>query len=123
VRTFRLDRMTALVVTDRAADRSRADVALGDSLFQGGDDDLVVTIELDPSAVTLLGEFVASIDGRADATASDSGRVRARIRVAHLHGLKRLVTALPGAVTVVDPPEARAAVVDWAQRALDRYVD
>ena len=109
VRTFRLDRMTALTVTDLPSSEASAELALGDSLFQGGDDDLVVTIELDPSAVTLLGEFVASIDGRADATASDSGRVRARIRVAHLHGLKRLVTALPGAVTVVDPPEARAA--------------
>ncbi|MDO9397069.1 MAG: WYL domain-containing protein [Herbiconiux sp.] len=122
VRTFRLDRMTGLQATERAVDRSRADVALGDSLFQGGDDDLVVTIELDPSALSLLGEFVSSVESRAPETvAGADGRVRTSIRVAHLHGLKRLVTSLPSAVRIVDPPEARAAVVDWAEQALAQY--
>jgi proteasome accessory factor C len=122
VRTFRLDRMTEVRVTDDPTTGSHDDIALGDRLFQGADDDLVVTIELDPSALSLLGEFVSSVDTRApDATATDSGRVRTRIRVAHIHALKRLVTAMSHAVTIVDPPEARAAVVDWATAALERY--
>lgn len=117
VRTFRLDRMTGILVTEEPVSGSHDDVSLGDRLFQGGDDDLVVTIELDPSALSLLGEFVSSVDGEA----TEEGRVRTRIRVAHMHSLKRLVTAMPSAVTIVDPPEARAAVVDWASRGLDRY--
>jgi proteasome accessory factor C len=117
VRTFRLDRMTGILVTEAPVSGSHDDVPLGDRLFQGGDDDLVVTIELDPSALSLLGEFVSSVDGEA----TEEGRVRTRIRVAHMHSLKRLVTAMPSAVTIVDPPEARAAVVDWASRGLDRY--
>jgi proteasome accessory factor C len=117
VRTFRLDRMTGILVTEEPVSGSHDDVPLGDRLFQGGDDDLVVTIELDPSALSLLGEFVSSVDGEA----TEEGRVRTRIRVAHMHSLKRLVTAMPSAVTIVDPPEARDAVVDWASRGLDRY--
>lgn len=122
VRTFRLDRMTDIRVTDDPVSDPHDDVRLGDSLFQGAADDLVVTIELDPSALSLLGEFVSSVDTRApDAAADASGRVRARIRVAHIHGLKRLVTAMSSAVTIVDPPEARTAVVEWAEEALARY--
>ncbi|WP_066038828.1 helix-turn-helix transcriptional regulator [Herbiconiux solani] len=121
VRTFRLDRMTGIAVSDEPVSSSHADVPLGDTLFQGGDDDLTVTIELDPTAVSLLGEFVSNSELQPDAVAGDSGRVRARIRVAHIHGLKRLVTARPGAVTIVDPPEARAEVVRWAEDALARY--
>jgi len=122
VRTFRLDRMTLVTVTGVPVEGTHDDVRLGDRLFQGGDDDQLVTIEIDPSATTLLGEFLASVDGEpADATAAASGRVRARIRVAHIHGLKRLVTSMPGAITVIDPPEARAAVVDWATEAVRSY--
>ncbi|TAJ46102.1 MAG: WYL domain-containing protein [Herbiconiux sp.] len=122
VRTFRLDRMTQVAVTDAPVSGTHDDVRLGDRLFQGGDDDQLVTIEIDPSATTLLGEFLASVDEEpTDATAAASGRVRARIRVAHIHGLTRLVTSMPGAVTVIDPPEARAAVVDWATAALTGY--
>lgn len=124
VRTFRLDRMTLITVTDVPVAGSHDDVRLGDRLFQGGDDDQVVTIEIDPSATTLLGEFLASVDEEplpAGAGGELSGRVRARIRVAHIHGLKRLVTAMPSAVTIVDPPDARAAVVDWATSALQGY--
>ncbi|MBF4573518.1 WYL domain-containing protein [Herbiconiux sp. VKM Ac-1786] len=128
VRTFRLDRMTGIAVTATPATGAHDDVPLGDRLFVGGDDDLMVTIELDPSAMALLGEFVSSVDETApagapgaDARQTASGRVRTRIRVAHMHSLKRLVTAMPSAVTIVDPPEARAAVVDWATAALDRY--
>ncbi|WP_291054165.1 WYL domain-containing protein [Herbiconiux sp.] len=125
VRTFRLDRMTGLRVTDEPVD-AHGELPIGDSLFQGGDDDLVVTLELDATALSMLGEFVASVDPRRldagpDAPAGSSGRVRVRIRVAHLHGLKRLVTSLSWTVTVIEPAEARAAVVDWAEEALARY--
>lgn len=119
VRTFRLDRMTGVTVTDRPVDQEHGDLPLGDSLFQGGDDDLVVTVDVDPDAVALLGEFMAGVDTRRLEPVGD--RVRARIRVAHLNGLTRLAAARPSAVTVVDPPEARAAVVEWASRALERY--
>jgi proteasome accessory factor C len=120
VRTFRLDRITGLTVTDEPAGTEHGDVPLGDSLFQGGDDDLVVTIEVDPAALALLGEFTAGIDLRR--TETIEGRVRARIRVAHLNALTRLAVSRPSVVTVIDPPEARAAVVEWARTALERYV-
>ncbi|WP_378146371.1 helix-turn-helix transcriptional regulator [Cnuibacter sp. UC19_7] len=118
VRTFRLDRMSSPRVTDVPV-ASHDDVAIGDSLFQGGEADLTVTISVDPSAVPLLGEYASTLD-RLGQPGAD-GRVTARIRVAHIHSLKRMVTGLSAAVSIVDPPEARAAVADWAASALDRY--
>ncbi len=120
VRTFRLDRMTLITVTGVPVSGTHDDVRLGEHLFQGGDADQLVTIEIDPSASALLGEFLASVDEEPAAT-GDPGRVRARIRVAHIHGLKRLVTSMPWAVTIIDPPDARAAVVAWARAALEGY--
>ncbi|GAA2246196.1 WYL domain-containing protein [Herbiconiux moechotypicola] len=123
VRTFRFDRLSALVVTDRPASSAHDDVRLGDLVFQGGDDDLIVTVEVDPAAVGLLGEYLSQVDEAPDAQTGAHGRVRAHIRVAHIHGLKRLVTSNASSLTVVGPPEARAAVADWADAALRRYLE
>jgi proteasome accessory factor C len=122
VRTFRLDRMSDVTVSEQPISSAHDDVRLGDRLFQGGDDDLVVTIDVDPAALGLLGEYVSSIDdGARDGDGVIPGRVRARIRVAHIHGLKRLVTAMSTTVTVREPAEARAAVAAWAVEALEQY--
>jgi proteasome accessory factor C len=45
------------------------------------------------------------------------------LRLAHVHGLKRLVAGLPGLVTVVAPDIARAAVAEWAEAGLAAYSD
>ena len=44
-------------------------------------------------------------------------------RLAHVHGLKRLVAGLPGLVTVVSPAEARAVVAEWAAAGLAGYAE
>jgi proteasome accessory factor C len=41
--------------------------------------------------------------------------------VAHFHGLKRLVAGLSGVLTVLDPPEARRVVAEWARAGAERY--
>jgi proteasome accessory factor C len=129
IRTFRLDRMTGIVVTGEPVLSAHDDVPIGDSLFQGGADDLLVTIEVERSALSLLGEFVSSVDeaeaaaapGDATDAAGAGDRVRVRIRVVHIHALKRLVTGMSSVVTIVEPPEARAAVVEWARAGRERY--
>ena len=117
VRNFRVDRMSDLVVTDEpVGDHSQHQVP--DTLFQRSDSDLDVVVDVSPSTLPLLADYLA--DSR---THEVDGRLRVTLRLAHVHGLKRLVAGLPGLVTVVSPPEARAAVAEWAEAGLAGYRD
>lgn len=117
MRTFRLDRMSDLRSTDVAADSHDDGMILPDTLFEGSDDDLTVTLELPASALGLLADYgPVPTGGNADGTLS-----HALVRVSHYHGLKRLVAGLAGVVTVVDPGEARQTVADWAAAGAARY--
>ncbi len=117
VRTFRLDRMSDLVVTDDPIRRRPADVALPDSLFEGSPDDLVVTVDVVPSALPLLADYIPE----GSTTRAVGDRVRVTVRVSHYHGLKRLITGLAGLATVVEPPDARRTVAEWARAGAARY--
>jgi len=117
VRTFRLDRITQPTLTLEPITHSAADVSLPETLFDSSPEDVEVLIEVVPSAIALLGDYVsdtARLEPHGD-------RVRTTVLVPHFHGLKRLIASLPGVASVVSPPEARAAVSDWAQSAVDRY--
>lgn len=119
VRTFRLDRISNAVITDepiqhRAGD---SDVRLPDVLFEPSPDDLEVTIEVVPSAMPLLADYIP--DGAT--SVEHDGRIRTTVRVSHYHGLKRLIASMPGVATVVAPPSARAAVQSWASSGAARY--
>lgn len=117
IRTFRLDRMSAVEASDEPTAHRAEDVSLSDSLFQGSEDDLEVVIELPVEAVPLLADFqpVGSSAG------SRPGLVRTTLRVAHHHGLKRIVAGYAGIVTVVEPDEARRVVAEWAAAGAERY--
>jgi proteasome accessory factor C len=117
VRNFRVDRMSNLELTDEPiGDHSQ--VAMPDTLFQGSDTDLDVIVDVSPAALPLLADYLADSRSR-----EVDGRLRVTLRLAHVHGLKRLVAGLPGLVTVVAPAEARAAVADWAEAGLAGYND
>ncbi len=119
VRIFRLDRMSSLTVTEEDSSTVAADVQLSDALFETSPDNLTIRVELPESALPLLGEYLP--DGTRTAPGSAADLVIATLRVGHFHGLKRLIALLSGVATVLDPPEARAAVADWAQRGLHQY--
>lgn len=115
VRNFRVDRMSALIVTSEpVGDHSHRVVP--DTLFQGSETDLDVVVDVAPETLPLLADYLA--DSR---TREVDGRLRVTLRLAHVHGLKRLVAGLPGLVTVVSPAEARAAVESWAAAGLAGY--
>ena len=121
VRTFRLDRISNAVITaepiqHRASD---SDLRLPDVLFEPSPEDLEVTIEVVPSAMPLLADYIPE---GATVTEHD-GRIRTSVRVSHYHGLKRLIASMPGVATVVAPPSARHAVEEWARAAAARYLE
>ncbi len=117
LRTFRLDRVDGLIVTDQPITYRPGDLRLPETLFEGTPDDQLVTVEVSASALPLIVDYIP--DG-ADRSEHD-GLVRTQLRVAHFHGLKRLVTGLSGVLTVLDPPEARRVVADWAAAGAARY--
>lgn len=117
VRTFRLDRMTTLTATTDAIAYRPADLALPDTLFQGSEDDLTVQLQVPVDALPLIADYLR--DGTD--TVHSAGYVRATVRVAHYHGLKRLVNSTSGTVRVLGPVAARAAVAEWARAGLARY--
>ncbi|WP_022880698.1 helix-turn-helix transcriptional regulator [Gryllotalpicola ginsengisoli] len=118
VRIFRVDRMQHPIATGEKVQHTPEDVALSETLFDPSADDLWVGLRIAESAIPTVAEYLTA---ESKLVPDGEGRVRTRIRVAHYHGLKRLVASLPGLLEVTDPPEARKAVADWAQAALDRY--
>ncbi|MCJ1714814.1 helix-turn-helix transcriptional regulator [Microbacterium sp. M1A1_1b] len=115
LRTFRLDRMSAVRVDERAATHSIDDVEIPDTLFQQSATDVIVTVELEASSLPLVADFLADT---ADAPDGD-GRVRIRLAAsAGFDGVVRLVAGLPGRAVVLDPPAARDAVRAFAAAAL-----
>jgi proteasome accessory factor C len=117
VRTFRLDRIADLRVTDVPISHAADDVALPDALFEASVDDLVVTIDVASSAASLIADYIPDNASRVET----DGRVRTTVRVSHYHGLKRLIASMPGVATVIAPAEARAVVAGWASEGAARY--
>ncbi|PJJ63249.1 helix-turn-helix transcriptional regulator [Compostimonas suwonensis] len=117
VRTFRLDRMSGLEVTGEPITHRAGEITLPERLFEGSPDDLTVVLDVAASAMPLLADYLPD----AQPVPSGKGRVEATIRVAHYHGLKRLVSRLPGVVRVVSPPEARRVIAEWADAGAAQY--
>ena len=117
LRTFRLDRIEGLTATDVPIAYRPGDVTLPETLFEGTPDDQLVGIEVSASAVPLIEDYIPE---GAERTEQD-GVVTTSVRVAHFHGLKRLVGGLSGVLTVLDPPEARRVVAEWAAAGAARY--
>lgn len=117
VRTFRLDRMSEVRVTEDPISYRPGELALPDSLFVGSPEDIEVVLEVASAALPLLSDYLP-----AGARPSEhGGRVRTVLRVTDYGSLARLVSGLPGIARVVEPPEAREAVASWAHRAAARY--
>jgi proteasome accessory factor C len=117
VRTFRLDRASNPEITTAPITHSVSDVSLPDKLFEGSVDDLIVTIDIAPSAVSLLADYIPD---NAE-TVEHDGKLRTTVRVSHYHGLKRLIASMPGVATVIAPPEARTVVAEWAAAGAAKY--
>jgi proteasome accessory factor C len=105
------------MTTDDPITYRPGDLRLPETLFEGTPEDQLVTVEVAASAIPLIEDYIPEGAAREER----DGRVRTSVRVAHFHGLKRLVAGLAGVLTVLEPPEARAIVAEWARAGADRY--
>lgn len=118
VRTFRLDRVEAVEVLEESAappdDLTPRDVVPG--VYQGHPEDLLVTLELAPSAAWVAESIPSErIERRGD------GTTQMVLRVADPAWLHRLVWREGGAVRVVHPPAAVAALLDLTKVTVSLY--
>ncbi len=117
VRTFRLDRIDHLASTGEPISEHAASVVLPERLFQGADDDLTVSVDVQAGTLPLIADFIPDDAERI----AEGDVVHTKVRVAHYHGLKRMVARFAGQVTVTAPQEARDAVAEWASAGAARY--
>ncbi len=113
MRTFHLDRISDVVVTDVPAGVHDDPEA---SIFGGTDGPLEATIRFTSHVAPLLGQFLDHAVVR-----PEGGRSSAVLRVADPTQLKRLAARRGGEVEIVAPDEARVAAVEWARAGLAQY--
>jgi proteasome accessory factor C len=111
-RTFLIDRMASVELLG-AADAHRTDV-VGDALFQGDADDETVELALPATALPLLADY----RGADDPVRFEGDRAIVTLRIAHPGILGRVAARVAGAVEILGPPSARAAVLEWARSAI-----
>jgi proteasome accessory factor C len=113
MRTFHLDRVSELVLTEIPITHA-GEPARG--WFESGEGDMVVRIRFDESVGPLLGDYL----DRASLETADGVTV-ATMHVADEYSLRRLVAKRGGDVEVLEPPAARQAAAEWAEAGLSQY--
>lgn len=114
VRSFRVDRMRSASMTDELISKAALGAELDDEVYHSAETDTLVTIEVDPEAFSLMIDFRA-----VDEPEIVSQYVkRFKILVGDVRNLGRIVARFGGAARVIAPDAARAAVREFALRAI-----
>lgn len=108
LRTFRLDRIRNLTMSDLDVVHLVNSGELPDELFTVSDSDVVAVCAIDEEALSLITDYQAEVIGP-----HSSDQVRVRIRFGDISGVTRLVALYPGIITVLEPVEAVSAVTRW----------
>lgn len=112
-RTFHLDRVSALELTDIAV--THGDDAVPE-LFENNEHAMIARIRFDAASAPLLADYL----DRADVD-THSEPNEATMRVADECSLRRLASRRAGDVEIVSPPAARRAAQQWAEAGLAQY--
>ncbi len=115
MRTFHLDRVSDLVLTDIPIEHGEAPAT---TFFEADRGEIVARLRFPARLLGLLGDYL----GHADMDEA-GGVVTASVRIADERSLRRLAARFGGEVEVLEPATARAAVADWAQAGLAQYAD
>ncbi|MGH3745401.1 MAG: helix-turn-helix transcriptional regulator [Mycobacteriales bacterium] len=120
VRLFRVDRIDTVRVLDTPA-APPPDAAVRDDsagLFLASPDQLLVELELEPSAAWVADYYPCEQVGE-----EPGGRLRIGLRTSDPHWVRSLVMRLGGGARVLAPPDLADDVRIWAEEALAAYAD
>jgi proteasome accessory factor C len=112
-RNFRIDRITAMTVTSVPLSVEAKALELADNLFEGEAGNHEVVIEATATGREIFWNFPV-----VQPPVRSGENYRGVIKIANLRALGRHVCRYGGSVRVLEPAEARAAVADFAKRAL-----
>lgn len=113
VRTFRLSRMSELVLTEVERTTTVTPDELPDELFSVTDGLISVTCSGPSHVLSSIAEFQPS-----SVQETSESAVRFTVELASLSTVISLVAGTGGVLTVVSPREARQVVEEWTRRAL-----
>lgn len=113
MRTFHLDRVSALELTDIPITHAGEPAP---DWFSSGSGDVVARVRFPEPMAPLLGDYL----DRATLATTD-GVTIATMRVADELSLRRLAARRSGVVEVLEPSGARRAVAEWAEAGLAQY--
>jgi proteasome accessory factor C len=118
LRTFRVDRIEAVRLTDIPhGDHDSLIDDISPDLFEPSPDDISVTVRCHANALPLIADYVP----RGFRPEKDATHVVVDIPFAHYGSLTQFVARHPGVVEVLSPPSARTAVWEFATDALAHY--
>lgn len=113
MRTFHLDRVSDLVVTDIPSQHSDA---AAPALFDADRADILARVRFPAPLAPLLGDYLAGTD-----IVEEAGVCTATVRLADERGLRRLATRHGGELEVLGPAAVRRSVTEWAEAGLEQY--
>lgn len=113
LRTFRLDRMTELAGSGKSRITPLSEADLPTELFDVSVTDIAATFRIDQSSLAFLSPYKPRVISKAQ-----GDEVIVEVSFPDLNSVPRFVMQLPGAITVLSPPEARELVISWAKRSL-----
>lgn len=114
LRSFRLDRISQLEITDRAVSQASLSALIPDEIYGANPGNYLVEIEVEPHAFEIFWNFPTQTAPQQ----LSNGNFRGTIRMGNPSALARHVVRYGGAVRVLEPSEARASVRRFAELAL-----
>jgi len=114
VRSFRVDRMRNAKPTEIPISAEAKAAELSDEIYSPAETDTIVTLEVDPEAYSLIFDFkpVEEPESVSEFTK------RFKIKVGDVRNLGRIIARFGGSARVIAPESARAAVREFALRAI-----
>jgi proteasome accessory factor C len=120
LRNFRLDHMRKAIELDVEISEDAKNIQeIDDAEYIANETDIEVTVEVDPEAYSVIGDFAAEIIKRDEKNA----KVTALIKIGYLPYLGKVIAHYGGAARVIAPESARKVVREYALTALGKPID
>ncbi len=116
LRTFRLDRISQLSVSDDRFLTNLNAEDLSEELFEVKDTDVRVRFAIDETSMQLLSAYSPEI-----ISSLGDGTLEVEVAFGDLSAVPVYVAQIPGSITVLGPAEAVSAVSAWTNQALAGY--